>query len=302
MAAADSSWGKADVKLKNLNFFNQMNRTKMTMKNLKMLVLAFVAAFVVVACSDDESDESTVKGTAAKGYIANGDVNVYAYTEAGARGKLLGTTKTDAQGRYSVRVKHRGPVEVVVKGGTYKDEASGENVNMGNHELRAVVIVDAEAETAAITALTTIAASYVDAHASAGVETAIANANTRVAAAFGLSGINIVEVVPSDFSLAAATHTEAQLKYGLVQAGLSQVVKSEGMEAAALLDLVADLSADFSDEKFDNSKAGIALELSLSLAPKQAVTNLNAAIQAFLESSANVSGHTDLSVTVPQPE
>lgn len=275
----------------------------MIMKRMKFFALTMTVALFAFSCSDD-SDESTVSGTAAKGYVANANVEIYAYAQAGTRGKLLASTVTDAKGKYSARVTHRGPAEIVVSGGSYIDEASGAKVQMGNHKLRAVVIVNGEKETAAITALTTIAAAHVDAHASAGIETAIANANARVSTAFGLDGINLTEVIPSDFSFAAVTHSEAQLKYGIVQAGLSQVIQEQGLAAEALLDLVADISADYSDGSFNDTQGSVALQFSLSVTPTQAMTGLNIAIENYLKSSANKSGVASgtVRVTVPQPE
>lgn len=275
----------------------------MTMKRMKFFVLALALGVIAISCSED-SEESTVSGTAAKGYVANANVDVYAYLETGQRGKLLASTATDSKGNYSVRIKYKGPVEVVVYNGTYKDEASGTSVSLGNNKLRSVVIVSGEKKTAAVTALTTIAAAHVDAHASAGLETAIANANTKVSTAFGLDGINLAEVVPSDFSFSAITHTQAQLKYGLIQAALSQVIKEQGLAADKLLQLVADISNDYSDGSFNGSQGSVALQFSLSITPTEAMAGLNLAIQNYLNSTSNKSGVASGSVhvTVPQPE
>lgn len=275
----------------------------MIMKRMKFFAMALTLGFFAVSCSED-SDESTVSGTAAKGYVANANVDVYAYLETGQRGKLIASTNTDIKGNYSVRVKHRGPVEVVVYNGSYKDEASGASVNLGSNKLRAVLMVNSEKETAAVTALTTIAAAHVDAHASAGLETAISYANAKVSAAFGLDGINLTEVIPSDFSFSAVTHTQAQLKYGIVQAGLSQVIKEQGLAAEKLLELVADISSDYSDGSFNNSEGSVALQFSLSITPTEAMSGLNVAIQNYLNSSSNKSGVASgsVQVTVPQPE
>lgn len=274
------------------------------MKRMKFFAMALFVGLIAFSCSEDESNESTVSGTAAKGYVANATVELYAYLETGARGKLLASTVTDAKGKYSARVNYRGAMEVVVSGGSYTDEATGTTVSLGNHKLRSIIIVNGNAEVAAVTALTTIAAAHVDAHASAGLNTAIANANTRVSTAFGLQGINLTETIPSDFSAAAATHSEAQLKYGIVQAGLSQVVKEQGLAAEKLLDLVADISADYSDGSFNDSKGSVALSFSLSVTPTQAMTGLNVAMENYLKSSANHSGMAagSVRVSVPQPE
>lgn len=273
------------------------------MKRIKFFAFALMLGIIAVSCSED-SEESTVSGTAAKGYVANANVDVYAYTETGQRGKLIASTVTDVKGNYSARVKYRGPVEVVVSKGSYKDEASGTTVNLGNKELRSVIVVNSEKEVAAITALTTIAAAHVDAHASAGIQTAIANANAKVSTAFGLDGINLTEVIPSDFSFSAVTHSQAQLKYGVIQAALSQVIKENNLAAEALLELVADISTDYSDGSFNNSKGSVALQIAISISPSQAMTGLNVAIENYMKSSSNKSGVASgsVSVTVPQPE
>lgn len=267
---------------------------------MKFFALALVFGMLAFSCSDD-SEKSTVSGTAAKGYIANANVDVYAYVQAGQRGRLLASTVTNAKGEYSVEVEHKGAVEIVVTNGSYKDEASGSTVNLGSRELRSVVMVNAKKKIAAITALTTIAAAHVDAHASAGIETAIANANTQVSAAFGLDGIDLTETIPSDLSFASIMHGEARIKYGIIQAGLSQVIKQEGIAAEKLLDLIADISADYSDGMMNNSRGSVALQFSLAITPKQAMTGLNTAIQNFMNSSSNQSGVASGSVSVYVP-
>lgn len=274
------------------------------MKRMKFFALALTLSMLAFSCSED-SEKSNVSGTAAKGYIANANVDVYAYAQAGTRGRLLASTVTNARGEYSVDVEHKGAVEIVVTNGTYKDEASGATVNLGNHELRTVMMLNAKKKVAAVTALTTIAAAHADAHADAGIETAIANANAKVSAAFGLDGVDLTETIPSDLSLAAATHSEARIKYGIIQAGLSQVIKEQGLAAEKLLDLIADISADYSDGSFNGkSEASASLQFSLSITPSQAMTGLNVAIENYLSSSSNKSGVASgsVSVSVPQPQ
>ena len=277
----------------------------MIMKRMNSFALAITLALFAFSCSED-SDKSTVSGTAAKGYIANANVDVYAYVEAGQRGRLLASTVTDAKGNYSVEVDHKGAVEIVVSNGSYKDEASGTTVSLGTqHKLRTVTMVNAKKKVAAITALTTIAAAHVDAHASAGIETAIANANAKVSTAFGLDGINLTETIPSDLSFAAATHGEARIKYGIIQAALSQTIKEQGLAAEKLLELIADISADYSDGSFNGSNGSAALQFSLSLTPSQAMVGLNTAIENYLKSANNKSGVSasgSVRVSVPQPQ
>lgn len=275
------------------------------MKNLQFLAIA-LGVCTLFSCdkeSDATMESSTVSGAAVKGYVGSARVDIYEYSANGERGTLVASTATDAKGSFSVETSYRGPAEIVVTQGSYSDEATGTSVALENRELRSVVTLDKENRVAAVTALTTIAAQHVDAHAAAGIETAIANANREVAAAFGLTGIDIAKDIPADLSQAATGKAMAQVKYGAVQAGLSQAIKESNISAEQLLTLVQDMSEDFSDGVFDGRSGGAALEYSQALTPEQAMTGLNTAIENFMNSSRNRSGHTagSAGVSVPAP-
>jgi hypothetical protein len=275
------------------------------MKTVK--IFAFVLGLSMLASCDKEpvqsSDHTTVSGSAVKGYVGTAKVEVYAYQANGQRGALIASTFTDAQGNYSVSANYRGPAEVVVTQGQYLDEATGTAVSLQANELRAIVSLDQANKTAAVTALTTVAAGYVDANAATGMETAIAKSSQEVAKAFGLVDINLTNEVPADLSYGGSGKSMAQIKYGAVQAGLSQIIKDHNLSPQQLLTLVKDISLDFSDGVLDGKSGSAALQSSLTLTPNQALTGLNTAIESFMNSPRNKSGYTSGSVpvTVPRP-
>jgi len=274
------------------------------MKNNLLFAVTLTIGVFLSSCSDDSADQSsTISGSAVKGYVGSATVDVYQYVDNGQRGTLLASTSTDSRGNYSVSFNFRGIVEVVVSDGSYKDEASGTTVTLGTESLRNIVSIDQRTKTVAVTALTTIVAEHVNANAGAGIETAIANANAKVSAAFGLSGVDLTTVIPSDFSSPALGHSIAQLKYGVIQAGLSQLIKDQHLSADKVLELIQDIANDFSDGSFDGKKGAAALTFALSITPKEALTGMNTAIENYMNSASNKSGValSSLSISVPKP-
>lgn len=262
------------------------------MKNLKSLVYLLLVSVLFWQCTDD-SDEvtsSTVSGEAVKGTVVNAEVNVYKYD--GTRGEFLATTTTDQNGSFNVEVKYAGVVEIVVTGGNYTDEASGLAVSLSGHELRNIATLNSDKKFG-ITALTTIAAEYVDENASKGLETAIQNANKIVADVFGLTGIDLNTTVPADLSKTGSRSAAwPELKYGAVQAGLSQLIESNGLSAEELLELVNAIADDFRDGVIDGKNGEKALESASKITPEQAASGLETAINSFLDSENNRSGRT----------
>lgn len=240
------------------------------------------------ACSDDSEEPSNVNGNAAKGYVGSANVEIYQYLETGARGKLLASTVTDVKGNYNTSVDYKGAVEVVVSGGSYIDEATGDEVLLGNNELRSLVMLNGSQQVA-VTALTTIAAEHADANASAGLAVAIENANKATARAFGLSNVDITATLPADLSYSAESHSEAQIKYGAIQAGFSQYVMEQGLAAGDLLLLIKDFSKDYADGRVDSKSGDASIEMSTSITPQAAAGGLGAAIKNFMASNRNKS-------------
>ncbi|MBS3771338.1 MAG: hypothetical protein KGY69_13885 [Bacteroidales bacterium] len=267
------------------------------MKRLVWIISLLIISSVFWMCEEDETDEgtseTTLSGGAVKGVIQNAEVNVYAFDENELRGELLASAETNSEGEFTVSVDHVGGVEIVVTGGSYSDEATGEEVSMDNFEFRNVVMSDDKNEkTVGVTALTTIAAENIDENASEGLATAIENANNNVASAFGLGDTDISSTVPADLTRSESIDAEqSELSYGAAQAGLSNLVKTEGLNPEDLPELINAMGEDFRDGNFDGKDGEEALEFALSVTPQEALDGLQTAIDNFLNGSQNTSDY-----------
>ena len=66
-----------------------------------------------------------ISGVASKGPLGNASVNAYAIAN-GQTGALIGSSKTDANGNYSMPIgAYSGAVMLQVSGGSYTEEATG---------------------------------------------------------------------------------------------------------------------------------------------------------------------------------
>lgn len=272
------------------------------MKKL-LLLSCLLGLSTLMSCEKDEVDtnHSTLSGSAVKGYIGGAKVDVYEYMANGERGRLIASAKTDNLGGFTVSADYRGPVEIVVTEGQYADEATGSMVNLQDSELRTITFLDQEDQVAGVSALTTIAAEYVEANASADLRASINIANEKVAKAFGIAEVNISKDLSADLSHASNALTKAQLQYGAVQAGLSQMVKEKGLSADKLLTLVSEIGKDYSDGVLDGKAGSISLETTLSITPEQALGGLSIAMENFLKSDRNKSGvdHASIGIIFP---
>lgn len=68
---------------------------------------------------------ATVEGAVVKGPVAGAQVCAYSLAATG-RGAALGCATTGADGRYTLRLDHTGPVLLEASGGSYTDEATGQ--------------------------------------------------------------------------------------------------------------------------------------------------------------------------------
>lgn len=270
-----------------------------------LLFSCLLGLSTLMSCEQDAvetSNQSTLSGSAVKGYVDGAKVNVYEYLAKGERGSLIASANIDNKGSFSISTDYRGPVEIVVTQGQYADEATGTKVSLQAKELRSIALLKQESQVA-VSALTTIAAEYVNANATASIETSIEEANKKIAEAFGIAEVNISRELPADLSHASNALSQAQAQYGAVQAGLSQIVKEHNLSAEELLILVADIAKDFTDGVLDGKAGSTALETTLTLTPDQALNGLNIAIENFLRSERNQSGYfyESIGITVPKP-
>ncbi len=262
------------------------------MKNLRLGILLLVVPLLFWQCTDesDEVSSSTLSGSAVKGPVVNADVTVYEFDAEGLRGDVLATTTTDQNGNFSVDVNVRGVVEVVISGGGYTDEASGQEVALSSNELRTIMTVDGD-KNFGVTALTTIAAEYINENAEEGLAIAIENASKGVGEIFNLSDLDINTTIPGDLSSATSENLSmAQKKYGAVQAGLSQLLLQHEISPEMLPDLIEDIGKDFADGVIDGKNGSAALEFALQITPADALEGLQTAIENFMIGDNNKSG------------
>jgi len=269
------------------------------MKSLKLLSLVAIASMLFVQCSpgseetsSEELTSSTISGSVIKGPVANAVVTIYKYSQDGTRGELLISSNSAQDGSFEVKISYEGVVEIVVTGGTFIDEASMSQVNLGSFELRSIENIQGDVTTG-ITALTTIAAAYIDENANGGLLIAIENANRVLVAALGVTDLDISTTIPFDLSQSINIVTSQDLsrfQYAALQAGLSQVIETNNLNPGDLLILINDLAEDFRDGLFDAQNAGELLTYISGLTPEQSITGLSIAIENYFNSPQNSSG------------
>jgi hypothetical protein len=280
----------------------------MKMKDVRKKIILLITALSLIGCAQQVEDANKLLGSADMGPIENGTVSAYALNSDGSRGLKIAETATNSNGDFEFNkdnVNLSGPVELVVTGGSYEDEATGAVVSLGaGDEIRLFLKDGASSTSIAISALTTIAAARASENAAGGLETAIENANTDVAAFFGIPNVDF-STAPS-FNPANASlffnALENQTIHGVISAAFTQVVKDQGLQPGEALKLLKNISADFSDGMIDGLDNGAGLPLAMALTPEQALLGMQTASQNFLASPRNKSGlaYADFSFAFPQ--
>jgi len=234
------------------------------MKHFKLFLALSIIVFTVALltrCGDNDKQEidlttSTIDGVASKGPIKNGSVEVYALEADGAKGALLGTATTGADGSYSIDIgSYTGDVVVEVSGGTYTDEATGAT-DTANNLLRAALSGVSGTVSIAVTPLTEIAVQYAG---DPNTETTIDAANSLISS---MVGVNIIDTSPVDVTsdTESAGATSDQLSYGLMLATMSQMMADGNTpDIPALITNIANDLID--DQKLDDTGQGLAAAL-----------------------------------------
>ncbi|NUQ36007.1 MAG: IPT/TIG domain-containing protein, partial [Planctomycetaceae bacterium] len=180
--------------------------------------------------------------------------------------------------RYSAR-KTKKPVQVDVSGGTYIDEATGEEIAL-DRDLMTLLEEMPENETEIpITPLTTIAAELaMNADGGATVDNirqAFNNVNAWMGGAF-----DIATTIPRDLNDGDALATDAENDYALALAGFSQLAADLELDPDEFLDkAIADASDGLLDGKRDDEDVFVN--------PATLTAELAGAVIAFVESDKN---------------
>jgi len=216
----------------------------------------FIAGCSSTTATDNKTNgngsATVVKGTASKGPIGGGTVNIIALNTDGSQGALLGTATTNPDGSYSLSIgSYIGSVLAVVTGGTYTDEAT--NTVVTNSATYRAAVADATGTvSASITPFTELAVQ------NAGTLTTvnITASNNQVSTMLG--GVNILTTKPADVTGSLAGASQAEKDYGLMLAALSQMSKDGNK---SIPNVVLDIKNDLSDGKLETTGAQITTSL-----------------------------------------
>lgn len=187
---------------------------------------------------------SNVSGTASKGIIYPGTINIYAVDAIGNKGVLLkGGIATDINGKYSAALGGYDGAIVVEASGTYTDEATGTTMTIAaatplHAGVDRVSWVTNNNRVVAITPLTEMAWRKANAGGAKPTAANIAAANRLVGDLFKVNDILATEPVRPDNADMAAASADAQT-YTLALATLSKMASTAaGATDAAKLETV----------------------------------------------------------------
>lgn len=274
--------------------------------NLGSAILLAGLAGSLFGCSkaDENQLAKVLNGTATLGPINLADCRAYAVNASGDRSSVeIGSATTNAEGEYSISIgASSGAAAIVCKGGSYRDEASGADVNLlATDEVVAMVSDISQQSFASVNALSTIAYASAADKASKGkaLATAISESKADIALQFKLPvGFDIVGVKPANYSKALpAGLSLAEKQLGLAMATFSQVAKDKGLTPQQLMALVRNMSEDYKDGLMNGQVSGVAMAVPAGFpgayTSSAMITDFAAAGTAFLNSSLNYSGSKD---------
>ena len=205
-------------------------------------------------------------------------------------------------------------------GGSYVEEGSGENVSMGNAQLRLVLPSVSSGQQVGVTPVTEIATQSVLANigtnSSASLPSLISATNQQVSAAMGLPDITIPPANP--YADASAASSAQAAKYAQVLAGISQMASSatsQGHGTINSLDMMQALATTYtyngnfssasvggSTVPLPGSNSSASLNLS-TLLPSGFVSALSTAMSTYASSAmAAQHGFTAANIPAPNPD
>ena len=266
-----------------------------------------LASLALVACGGSGSSgttapppppvSGTVTGTAFKGPVSGGTVKAYAISN-GALGAMIASVSTDAQGHFSLPMgDYAGPVMLQLTGGTYTDEATGNNMPMLSGDVMTALLptMTAGATLSGIqmTPLTSMAQTMAQHLAGGMTDANIATATTAVNQYFMVT--DILHNAPMNPNVTGSGNTASQdaVNYGMTLAAMSQLAATLQMSSSSAM--VTAMMSDASDGIMDGRMAGSAVMMggmgAGSMMPATSgASGLANAMLAFVTSNQNHSG------------
>jgi hypothetical protein len=264
---------------------------------------------------------STISGQATAGVVNAGTVEVYGINTSNRALTLLGSGPTNSLGLFTVGIQGSGPFLVLLRGGTFTDEATNTTANIGNpaqptsldssraNTLEAVVGSGVNgAITVNLSPLTTFAsrrlAELLKADPDAYSTTNVTAINQLLGQEMGLGSIDTTGILPIDFTnggnatFIAGNLADSGVLLGAILSALSQAAVDLGV--AIPMDLIEALAQDFSDGIFNGAIAtaqagtGTGISLGTGALPQNAgTTQLSTSLSNFLNGNANNNSGTN---------
>ncbi len=252
--------------------------------NLQFFIILILISFLSIGCSSDDdvvgsvNDDdvsSTVSGVASKGPVKGGIVDVYK-VEDGTKGDSLGTATTDDDGNYSINIgSYTGPVLIETTRGTYKDEATGNDIDL-TMTLRAAIGNASGEVTVAVTPLTELAVRI--AEPGGLTPDKIDDSNKLISQLLGGDGTQdlIIGTLPVDITDETACDgaDDSQKEYGLLLAALSQMSKEDNSKK--IDEIIDDIEDDLDDIKLDSTGNDLSAALNIFLNSENNKTGMSA--------------------------
>ena len=273
----------------------------MIIKIKQSIAVSMLGLMLVLAgCGGGSSSPATTKvaGTASKGIVYPGSVNIYALdlaTGTKITPARAANVPTDAKGQFSANIGvYSGPIVIEVTG-TYTDEATGNTVLINSTPMRAIVSAVSSANTRrfAVTPLTHLAATLALATLPVTPGNIVA-ANEKISELFKISDISAVEPVDSNAAVMADA-TADQRAYTLALAVISQMAKDNSAGTAADFDQIDALLTNL---KSDLTPSGLGVLFANALTT--VTTQPNSVFAGFPDAAAALGtvGTTTLKLTL----
>lgn len=249
-----------------------------------------------------------VTGNVVKGPVAVALVDFYALNPDGSRGRLLGSTMTDAKGAYTVNLDPAptGPFLAVASGGVYVDEWTGITTPFDPNDVLTAAL-PAGTQRATVNPVTHIAATRALVLAGQGVDlaTAVDAVNASVAGIYQIPSTYGVIPAPATNGDELSLATWIERTYGIILGGMAQLASSLNVRA---IDLGMALADDLSDGVFDGMRGDQVIRVptigggTIPLPPHAGTWDLQKAIDLFVVSDVNRTNLTHVQISAdPAP-
>ncbi len=268
--------------------------------------------FCLLSCTKAEVFFNTIQvsGVAHLNRVKKGTVTIHLLNSDGSKGRILGSAVTNESGIWETRVKPvTDPIILTLSGGTYTDEASGEERTLELEDRYTTVLTELNtSSTVHITPFTHMAALAAIKRMQLGYlsKEVIDERMESLAELMGLKGRDLRTLTPVDLSNEEKVRTASQdeKSYALLIASLSEIVQSQSGTNFSLKELSDTFASDFAnDTKYDGQDNGAAIHLGTkTFTQDDWVLGLSKGMFDWIEGDQNTTGITTDSMVTPIAE